>query len=170
MRIPIVNENDEVIEYKERENAIRADIRRITSVWVFNKNKEILIAKRQSTKIVDPSLWGPSVAGTVEEGETYDTNAPKELGEELGIMNTELIPLEKIFYETENSRRFCFRYVAFIDLPISEFVIQKEEVSEIKWININDLSNWYLKSPQDFVPSFGNTLNSIKEYLNENQS
>ena len=170
MRIPIVNEQDEIISYKERDETTREDIRRISSIWVFNNNKDFLIAKRQKNKTIDPDKWGPSVAGTLEEGETYLSNAIKELEEELGIKNVELKPIGKIFYETSNSRRFSFRYSVTIDLPIESFIIQKSEVSEIKWINIDDLSKWYEKTPDEFVPSFGNGLKELKKHLNENQS
>ncbi len=50
MEIPIVDKNDEVIKYVERDEMTMEDIRRITQILVFNKNKDFLIAKRQSTK------------------------------------------------------------------------------------------------------------------------
>jgi isopentenyldiphosphate isomerase len=35
-----------------------------------------------------------------------------------------------------------------------EFVLEKDEVSEIKWISLLDLESWLGEKPQDFVPSF----------------
>ncbi len=170
MKIPIVNEQDEVIAHKEREKKMPEDIYRITHVWVFNKNKEFLIAKRQATKKVSPNRWGPGVSGTLEEGETYESNAVKETEEEIGLKNISLTPYKKIYYENSNGKRFCFIYVASINMPAGEFVLQKEEVSEVKWINIDELVKWYKKSPDDFIPSVGHTIVLVKEYLNDNQS
>jgi isopentenyldiphosphate isomerase len=65
MKIPIVNEQDEILYYKEREETTRDEIRRIVSLYVFNEKNEVLIAKRHSSKTLDPNLWGPAVAGTV---------------------------------------------------------------------------------------------------------
>src|SRR3989344_9699146 len=106
MRIPIVNEQDEIVEYRDRDDATRQYIRRIVSLCVFNENGEVLIAKRQTTKILDPNKWGPSVAGTVDEGENYDSAVIKEAEEEIGLKNIKPIFLKKYFYETQNARRF----------------------------------------------------------------
>lgn len=97
MKIPIVNENDEIISYKEREETTREDIRRIISLYVFNQDNEVLIAKRQSTKTIDPNLWGPVVAGTVDEGDDYDSTVLKEAEEEIGLTNIKPIFLKKCF-------------------------------------------------------------------------
>ena len=47
----------------------------------------VLIVERQTAfdKKYDPGKWGPSAAGTVEEGETYQSNIIKELQEEIGL-------------------------------------------------------------------------------------
>ena len=115
MRIPIVNEQDEIIEYKERNDALRGDIRRIVSLSVFNEKREVLIAKRQANKILDPNKWGPSVAGTVDEGEDYDSTVVKEAEEEIGLKNIKPIFLKKYFYETNNARRFSSVYYVIIN-------------------------------------------------------
>ena len=77
MAIPIVDKSDNIIEHKERDKVTGEDIRRITHVWVFNNNKEFLIAKRQPTKRISPNKWGPAVTGTLEEGETYESTTNK---------------------------------------------------------------------------------------------
>jgi isopentenyldiphosphate isomerase len=170
MKIPIVDEKDNIIEYKERKEKDINDIFRIIHVWVFNKNKEFLIAKRHSSKEVSPNKWSQAVGGTVEEGETYQSNATKEVEEELGVKNVSLKPFRKLYYENSNGKRFCYIYIALIDIPVNSFVLQKEEVSEVRWINIDELSHWYNKSPDDFIPSMGQTIELIKEYQNENQN
>lgn len=169
MKIPVVNEKDEIIGYKERGDLTPQDIWRISVIWAFNSKKEFLIAKRHKTKKISPDKWGPAVAGTVEEGETYDTNVEKELEEELGIKNVKITPYKKIFYRIGDVGRFCFIYTIFIDIPIDQMVLQETEVSEVKWISIEDLRDWYKKTPEDFINTFGNTLNHIEEYLNENK-
>ncbi len=168
MRIPIVDENDEIIEYKEREERTATDTCRITSVFVFNSSGEFLIAQRQFTKTIDPGKWGPFVAGTVEEGETYDSNAVKELGEELGITGIVPVFFKKFFYKTENAQWFNSVYIVHIDKPAEDFMIQKEEVVQVRWISLDELVQWHRKSPDDFVPSFQNVIDRIKEY--ESQS
>ena len=170
MKIQIVNEQDAVIGHKNREERSYNDISRITHVWIFNKNKDFLIAKRQSTKTASPNKWGPGVSGTLEEGETYESNAIKETEEEIGLKNVPLTPLKKIYYENENGKRFCYIFKTEVDIPESEFILQKEEVSEVRWINLDELSKWHKRSPEDFTPSMGNTINLVKEYQHANQN
>lgn len=165
MRIPIVNEQDEIISYKERSETTPRDIRRIVGLNVFNENNEILIAKRQSSKDVDPNLWGPAVAGTVDEGYDYDSTIIKEMGEEIGLYNVTPVFVKKMYYETEKTRRFTGVY--YVVVNSNDFIpkIQEKEVAEIKWIKLDDLENWYKERPQDFIPSFQRTINNIKEAL-----
>ncbi len=168
MRIPIVNEQDEVLYYKEREETTREEIRRIIGLNVFNEKGEVLIAKRQSNKKIDPNLWGPSVAGTVDEGCDYDDTVVKEAEEEIGLKNIKPIFLKKYFYETPKTRRYTQLYYVTIDSG-TKLTLQDEEVAEIKWISIIDLENWFKEKPEDFIPSFQRTMNNIKE-INENKN
>lgn len=165
MRIPIVNEKDEIIAYKTREETTREDIRRIVGLNVFNENHEILIAKRQANKAIHPNVWGPAVAGTVDEGYDYDDTMVKEMGEEIGLYNTKPIFVKKMYYEDETQRRFTGVYYATINSKEFTPIIQESEVAEIKWISLEDLENWYKEKPQDFIPSFNRTMNNIREAL-----
>jgi len=170
MRIPIVDVNDNLIEYKERDKATNEDIRRISHIWVFNKNREFLIAKRQGTKKVSPNKWGPAAVGSVEEGESYESNAKKEVEEEIGLRNVSFKLFKKLYYENENGKRFSCVFVTSVDMEANQFILQEEEVSEVKWISLEELINWYKKSPNDFIPSMGITISLIKEYQNENKN
>lgn len=163
MKIPIVNEQDEVIAYKEREETNREDIRRIVSLVVFNQNKEVLIAKRHKDKLIDPNVWGPSVAGTVDEGFDYDETVVKEAEEEIGLTNVAPIFLSKIYYENEKSRRWCSRYYLVINSDNVELKKQDSEVSELKWISLENLEKWFDKNPEEFILSFSGSLQNMKD-------
>ena len=90
MIIPIVNEQDEIIEYKDIRNRNPKEICRVSAIWLVDSDGNILLAQRAFSKKVDPGKWGPSVAGTVEKGETYEENIIKESKEEIGLTkNTE---------------------------------------------------------------------------------
>ena len=170
MRIPIVNEKDEIIEYKTREETTREDIRRIVSLHVFNENWEVLVAKRQATKSIDPNKWGPSVAGTVDEGFDYDSTVIKEAEEEIGLKNIKPVFFKKKYYEVGNAKRFSSIYYLKINSKERELSLQEDEVAEIKWISIEDLTKWVDECPEDFTPNFPKgSLVDMKE-IYENQS
>ena len=170
MKIPIVDKQDNIITYKEREEVLPEDIQRISATWVFSDKKEVLVQQRSFLKKHSPGKWSPSAAGTVEEGETYESNAKKELEEELGLKGAKLKPIKKIFYEINDTRRYCFIYFTFSNFSIDKFVLQKKEVEQIRWVGLGDLLEWYRKSPEEFTYSTRFAIDPIKNYFNDSQS
>ncbi len=162
MKIPIVNEQDEIIGYKKRAETTREDIRRIAGLHIFNEKREVLVALRHPSKKIDPNTWGPSVVGTVDEGYDYDTTIMKEAEEEVGLKNIEPIFYTKMFYETHNARRFTGVYYVIINSK-EKFILQEDEVSEVRWVSVDDLEDWWTKKPEDFVPSFQRSMDAIKD-------
>jgi isopentenyldiphosphate isomerase len=124
---------------------------RIVIVDDTNSFGEILLAKRHHTKIHHPEKWGPSVAGTVDEGETYEDNIIKETEEELGLKNIkpELGPKTKI---DDEYHHFTQWYTLCIDKNISGFRIQEDEVELIKWFSPEELSKQLQEHPEKFLP------------------
>ena len=141
-RIPIVNEQDEIVCYKEREEATREDIRRITSLFLFNEKGETLLARRHPNKLISPNRWGPAVEGTVDEGYDYDATIVKEMEEELGLKTIQPIFISKEFYATLEAKRFCSYYYAVVSENI-KFTLQESEVSEVRWISYQILKDGF---------------------------
>ena len=157
MIIPIVNEQDELIEYKDFDERKSNEICRVSALWVTNEKGEILLAKRASTKRRDPNLWGPAVAGTVEEGETYESNIIKEAAEEIGLIN--FIP--KIEHKVRRSTNHeYFNQWFSAEIP-SDYPLERRvgEVDEIKWFSKEEILKLFSEKPEIFVPSFVLTIN-----------
>lgn len=105
MRIQIVNENDEYIGAKERSEIDHGtDIYRVSALWLINSLGQVLLAKRAATKDHSPGKWGPAVAGTVEESETYDENIRKEAKEEIGLVDANVTRSKKICIKPQTLR------------------------------------------------------------------
>ncbi len=156
MRIPIVNEQDEIIEYKERDLLAPGDIFRVAGLWIYDEEGNILLARRAEVKKKHPGLWAVSVAGTVEEGETYDSNILKEMEEELGITGYTPEFATKDFKDSgigDNLRRFSTHYKVTMphDYP---FFIKEDEVAEVRWFNPKELEDTIERTPEIFVPTF----------------
>jgi len=169
-KIILVNEKDEVIGSKERNDRDGNDIIRVSGVWVFNSAKEVLIAQRSLDKAYDPGKWGPSVAGTLEEGETYASNAIKEAKEEIGLSLAEkdLIPGAYRFAQTKH-KYFYQSFFVKADIPIEDFAFQ-EEVEQLRWIPIDILLEWVSQKPDDFIESFRtpeSSLYSLSAFLKD---
>ena len=151
-QIIIVNENDDVIGQREFGTLVSKDIYRVSALWITNSKKEILLARRAFTKKQDPGKWGPAVAGTLEEGETYEENIIKESEEELGIKGINPEKGHKTRFPGRYNY-FCQWFLLKIDKEVSEFEIQKEEVEEVKWFSEKELSQRIESNPEEFLIS-----------------
>jgi len=162
MRIPIVNEQDEIIEYKEREDVKSpGEIIRATGLWITDKDGNILIAKRAYIKKHEPGLWGPAVSGTVEEGETYDSNVVKEAEEEVGLTGITFTKGPKLRF----SNCFGHWFSAVVDRDYN-FVKQDEEVEDIKWVSESELNKLLEESPELFIKGFKKNIETLINYEN----
>ncbi len=152
----IVDEHDNVVGKKIRSEITKDDIYRVSSLWIFNRNRELLIAQRPMWKKNDPGKWSESAVGTVEDGETYESNLIKEAKEELGISLKldELTFIKKQFYQTDKGKMFGAIYAYILSDEI-EMILNKYEVPEVEWISNDKIVGELSKEPNRFVGSFG---------------
>jgi isopentenyldiphosphate isomerase len=57
MMIPIVDEHDTILGYKERSELEESDIIRVVGLWITDKDSHILLAQRHRDKKRDPLKW-----------------------------------------------------------------------------------------------------------------
>lgn len=160
-KIIVVNEKDEPIGIKYRDEIDpQEDIYRCSSIWITNSQGEVLLAQRKLTKDHDPGKWGPASSGTVEEGETYESNAYKELEEEIGLVNVNLKLGPKQYYNKVR-KFFAQWFFCQIDQPVKEFTLQEEEVEKIEWVGKEDLLTDIKNNPDKYVPSLGEIIDDL---------
>jgi isopentenyl-diphosphate delta-isomerase len=148
----IVNEQDEVIGYKSRDEILPTYIYRVSALWITNSKGEILLAQRALSKKNDPGRWGPAVAGTVEEGETYDSNIVKEAGEELGLKNIHPIKGPKVRV-AQKHQYWLQWYSLVLDALVGSFVIEPKEVMAIQWFTPEELGGKLENEITSFIAS-----------------
>ena len=154
MKIPIVNEQDEIIGYKERSDRNKEDIIRVRAVWVTDENGNILLQQRKLTKKENPGKWGQAVGGTVEEGETYESNAYKEMEEEIGVANVPLTLYKKIYRESNLGKRFLQLYTAQIPRS-TKLIPQEDEVEALRWVTKKELQKSFAENPEMYLGLIG---------------
>lgn len=111
-------------------------------VWIVNDKDEFLMQRRSPNKKFNPNKWA-ICAGHVQAGETTLKAAKRELAEEVGIELSEDEFKYLFRYKNNNVENNvilinnCFAdvYVVKINNDISEFKIQEDEVSEIKYVD-----------------------------------
>lgn len=169
MKIPIVNEQDEILYYKEREDVTQDELCRVTALWITDTSGKILLAQRGLHKKRHGGKWGPAVAGTVEEGETYESNILKEIEEEIGLKN---VPLSSFPPSLINTSDYSFfGQLFFLTLPegYNNFSLEDQQVEQVKWFTSKEVEEMYIENPNMFIPSFGSLSKSVKEfYANQN--
>ena len=151
-KIIIVDENDKIVGYKERDALNPKDIYRVSALWVINSKGGILLAQRAYAKKHHPGMWGPAVAGTIEKGETYKSNIIKETQEEIGICNIKPIELKKVKAKSKYNH-FTQWFLLNLDKDISGLKKQDEEIETLKWFSKKELMHGLNNSPDKFLKS-----------------
>lgn len=109
--------------------------------------KEVLIKKYY------PNRWA-LLTGHVEEKETIEEGALRELQEEVGIQisKEELYPLANGNFTIKRENHHNTHYFYIINnKPSSDFIIQKEELSEVKWYDIDEVIKLIKNNSEEIV-------------------
>ncbi len=107
--------------------------------FVINSNNEILLQKRSMNKRFNPGKWG-LCAGHVDSGESLENATIREIKEEIGLDVTvdELHTFtEREINIKEKNSHIAYFYYLVTNKKEDEFVIQEEELSEVKWFNVD---------------------------------
>ena len=105
-------------------------------IWPMNSRGEFLVQQRSANVQWKPNVWA-ATGGSAISGETPRAAAMRELREELGYCAAE-DELKQIAC-LRRSNSFCNVFALRTDLPAEAFVLQKEEVSAVKWCDANRL-------------------------------
>jgi len=173
----IVDENGNELGFKKERSEVHrdGDWHKGVHIWIIVGNK-ILLQKRAPTKDTFPNVFSVSCAGHVESGEDYDETAIRELREELGIKVSikELVFLERRRFITKDperkiiNREIVNAYLLKFTGNPKNLVLQKEEVSEIRLFEVNELKNLLKNNPNLFSPTVHlstNLLDKLKEFI-----
>jgi len=149
-KIIIVDEQDNEIGVKEREEAKEGSLYRVSALWITNPKGEVLLGKRSLKQKNGPGKWGAGVAGTVKEGESYESNMIKEAQEEIGLTG---VAFRKLFKERITGVRnyFCQWFACEIDWPVERFKLDAEEVAEVRWFTKKEILDGLKNRRDDFV-------------------
>jgi isopentenyldiphosphate isomerase len=165
-RIIFVDEKDQPIGAGTREEAWDKGIYvRLVRIMIRDENGRILSQHRVSNAKSYPNLWTNSASGHVDDGETWDEAAYREMNEEIGV-STDLKLVGDFVLRVDRDgkkiRQFNRFYEGVVDSSIP-LKLQLEEVSEIKWYELDELKSQMQKTPEMFTPGFHESI--TKYYL-----
>ena len=165
--VVLINPEDEVLGSMEKMQAHENGLlHRAFSVFLFNEKGEMLLQKRAATKYHSPNQWTNAVCSHPRINETYEAGAKRRLAEELGI----IVDIEEKFHFIykakvgENLWEHELDHV-FTGLYSGKFNLNPEEVSEVRYILMEDLEAEMLSNPEYFTEWFKIILKEYKEHL-----
>jgi isopentenyldiphosphate isomerase len=125
---------------------------RSTDVYIMNSDGQILCHQRSMEKERNPGCWSTHVGGHVGVGETYDTNALKELEEEAGVKKDAKQLIQWRTAKNEKGRLWVRKYVVLHDAPESAFIPQPGEVESFKWHSLEEIMKMTAEHPELWMP------------------
>jgi isopentenyldiphosphate isomerase len=109
--------------------------------WIINpETQDVLLQRRSPSRQLKPNKIAPC-AGHVAGGQTIRQTLFTEVREELGIdaARFEIKPLITLKCDEPWNRCFAHNFYTLAKVPLSKFRMQKEEVSELLYMNYNTL-------------------------------
>ena len=145
---------------------------RAASVVVLAKNRissqlELVVHQRSPEKDVYPLYWDVAFGGVCDVGETWIEAAQRELAEEAGVNDVELLELGQDSYEDEQVSVVGRVFVAVHPGPFSFVDGEVIQVDRVPVVGIN-FDQW-LNSHQVCDDSLAITVPLIKKYFSDQE-
>ncbi len=146
-RFDVLNERGDYTGRTEtREECHRNGLwHRAVAIFIINSNNQVLLQRRSKTKKMWPNMWDVTAGGHVDAGEFGFETVIRETKEELGIEldnNNITFIGSAISSHTKNDildNHFNEYYIVNKDIDITKLSLDPEEVSEVKWINKDEI-------------------------------
>ena len=143
---------DELVDHVDREGNVlgvvtRAEMRRrvlrhrCVYLVVCTSDGEVIVHRRADWKDVWPGRWDLAFGGVATAGESWDAAARRELAEETGIIDVDLIPMGSGAYTDRDVAVVGRVYRAVWD---GDLVFADGEVAESARVPITALERWMM--------------------------
>jgi isopentenyl-diphosphate delta-isomerase len=149
---------------KEEAHTLKGILHRAFSVFVVNKNREVLLQKRSKKKRLWPLFWSNTCCSHPRVGEKVLAAAKRRLKEELGFS----CPLKFLFkfdyravYKKAGSENeMCYVFWGGFDGKVKP---RKDEIENIRWVSWKKLLAEIKAKPKIFTPWLKMELKKIAD-------
>jgi len=162
----LVDESDRVVGHLSKGACHDGEgvLHRAFSIFVFNRDGELLLQQRSPGKRLWPLFWSNSCCSHPREGETMDGAVQRRLLQELQISGN-LQFLYKFQYqvsyeEAGSENEMCWVYVGVTD---NEARPNPNEVEDHRWVTPAQLDDEMRTTPEIFTPWFQMEWQRVRE-------
>lgn len=132
----VVDENNNPLGPKPRHEVHSQHLwHRVSHVWIYNSQKQLLCQKRSLLKDSAPGKMEPFFGGHLQIGVEYLAGAKTELGEELGLEFAENdLQLWQIF-KNDRGHEFQGVFICHWEGDANSLVFEAAEIDQVKWVD-----------------------------------
>jgi isopentenyl-diphosphate delta-isomerase len=143
-------------------------LHRAFSIFIFNKQGQLLLQQRANEKYHGGNLWTNTCCSHQQLNESTLQAANDRLAYEMN-MRADLEELFSFVYHAQVENGLIEHELDFVLFGITN---QKpkpnpEEVQAYKWIGIDELENWMELNPDEFTYWFKDAWHRVKEHMLE---
>jgi isopentenyl-diphosphate Delta-isomerase len=153
----LVDEFDREIGFKAKTDCHlgKGTLHRAFSIFVFNRNNELLLQQRSPSKMLWPNFWSNTCCSHPRRGESMDVAVSRRLTQELGF-DCPLEFLYKFKYQAEfgaigAEHEYCWVYYGRYDGRVD---VNVNEIAAWRHIGIDALDRELAAAPETFTPWF----------------
>lgn len=153
----LVDDQDREIGFQSKADCHDRDglLHRAFSLFVFNRDGEVLLQRRAANKRLWPLYWSNSCCSHPRRGEDMEEAVHRRLYQELRI-RSELNYLYKFQYAASfgaagSERELCWVYAGLSEDPVRA---NATEISEWRYVSPLQLDNELQRRPERFTPWF----------------
>jgi isopentenyldiphosphate isomerase len=147
-RIVLVDDHNNAFGFATRREMREHNLpHRASFILVFNSAGQLFVQQRTTSKDIYPGYYDVTCGGVVQEGETYEVSAKRELAEELGIREAKVTPLFDFYYKETTNKVWGRAFVCTYDGVIT---LQQEEVAYGVFLPIEGVAQ--LTATKPFTP------------------
>ena len=168
----LVDDKDNPVGKMEKQEAhVKGVLHRAFSIFIFNKNNELMLQQRALSKYHSPGLWTNTCCSHPRENEKTLEAAHRRMMEEMGFD----CDLEEAFTFTYKSdvggglTEHEFDHVFFGRSEIKP-KINREEVNDWKYMGMKNIREDMNEHPEKYTVWFRIAFDEVEKYLMNNKS